>query len=505
MIHEAVIPSRRAAIVCYGAVLILLALGLCRAANALPKYAKAEKKPCSYCHVAPAGGGARNFRGLYYALHNHTFAAFDEAAEAKKAEAGKPAPVEPPGPDLLKPTTAPGAWDFGQYDGGKGEMSVDGDAVRIAVTKVTGTNWHVQLYQSLPMLANGKTYTLTFRARADRLRSVPVYAQVGAGDHHGIGLSSTVTLSARWKRYVCSFTAANVADAPTVGNLMPSFLLGGETGTVWFADVRLRSGNAETLPDSDPATVPDFGEAQFAGMGWVRIPAGSFVRGTTDAEKDALTKAGVWNPTNAVEQPARDIRITRPFFISQTPVTQAVYKVVMGVSPSAFPGDDLPVDSVTWNDARAFCKALTARSGGKARYRLPTEAEWEYVCRAGSDGQYPRGEDRSTVREADLNEYAWYAANAENRTHPVANRRANAWGVYDMTGNVWQWCEDAFVPDYYAKSPSADPVARDPDATEQVLRGGCWFLDARAQRVTVRGGNVPGFKSPYVGLRIVRE
>lgn len=126
-----------------------------------------------------------------------------------------------------------------------------------------------------------------------------------------------------------------------------------------------------------------------------------------------------------------------PFEMQQTTVTQKQWKEVMGSNPSRIKGDDLPVTNVSWYEAKEFCRRLSEKTGDV--YRLPTEAEWEYACRAGSQRQWCFGND-----EKKLEEYAWYYKNSDNTIHPVAQKKPNTWGLYDMHGNVWEWCEDEY-------------------------------------------------------------
>ena len=143
----------------------------------------------------------------------------------------------------------------------------------------------------------------------------------------------------------------------------------------------------------------------------------------------------------------------------------------MGKNPSAFKGDTLPVESVSWNDVQQFIAKLKERS--HATYRLPTEAEWEYCCRAESTNLFAYAIHYEAVSERNLGCYAWYRADAENHTHPIGQKKPNLWGLYDMAGNVWEWCQDWYAPDYYARSPAQDPVNNQP-AVERVFRGGSW-------------------------------
>ena len=143
---------------------------------------------------------------------------------------------------------------------------------------------------------------------------------------------------------------------------------------------------------------------------------------------------------------------------------------------------------------KRFCRTMqvSAKEDGdtNAKYRLPTEAEWEYAARAGSKGLYPMGPNKTPEDAKTLGEMAWMNRNAANTTHPVGTKTPNAWGIFDMSGNVWEWCEDAYSPTAYAELPNADPMYQSKFATERVLRGGCWvFWMKRAQRVGLRGGN----------------
>ncbi len=225
-------------------------------------------------------------------------------------------------------------------------------------------------------------------------------------------------------------------------------------------------------------------------MKLVLIPAGEFLMGSPD-----LDRATVKN-----EKPQHRVRITRPFYLGATEVTQGQYRAVMFRSPSKFTGsDDLPVERVSWNDAIAFCDKLSEREKeqlGGARYRLPTEAEWEYACRAGSTTRYSFGDVA-----ASLGEFAWYKGNSDGRTHPVGQKRPNAWGLYDMYGNVWEQCQDGYEKDYYGRSPDADPLGPPQAAAPRLNRGGCWFDGPGGTRSANRGWYTPGDR---LGFRVAR-
>ena len=180
-----------------------------------------------------------------------------------------------------------------------------------------------------------------------------------------------------------------------------------------------------------------------------------------------------------------EVTISQPFYIGKYPVTQEQWQAIMGNSPSRFKGTRNPVDSVSWNDARDFCKRLSTRT--RKAVRLPTEAEWEYACRAGSRRDYCFGDD-----ENGLAEYAWYENNSSRTTHAVGTKNANPWGLYDMHGNVWEWCQDLYDPRYYANSPRVDPPGpTHSDRKAHVLRGGAWHVEAAYCRSAARGGDFP--------------
>jgi formylglycine-generating enzyme required for sulfatase activity len=238
------------------------------------------------------------------------------------------------------------------------------------------------------------------------------------------------------------------------------------------------------------------------GMKLVLIPSGVFLMGSPDSDQHAFD----------IEKPQHRVRITQPFYLGVYEVTQGQYRVVTSESPSYFKGsDDLPVERVSWNDAVAFCNKLSAREGlkpyyqtgtglptGGDGYRLPTEAEWEYACRAGSTTRFSFGDE-----EASLGEYAWFDGNSDKKTHPVGQKRPNAFGLYDMHGNVWEWCWDGYEENYYANSPGADPVGPS-QAADRVVRGGSWGSDPLLCRAALRNRFTPGGRYGDLGFRVAR-
>jgi formylglycine-generating enzyme required for sulfatase activity len=230
------------------------------------------------------------------------------------------------------------------------------------------------------------------------------------------------------------------------------------------------------------------GIAGSLGIEFVQIQPGEFTLGCSPGDGDC----------DPGESPAHRVRITRPFQMGKYEVTQEQWKAAVGSNPSFFRGDTLPVEQVSWNDLQGFLQRLNARNDG-FRYRLPTEAEWEYAARAGTTGKYAGA---SALADA-----AWYSGNSGGRTHPVGQKRPNAWGLYDMLGNVWEWCQDWYDVSYYSSSPAENPAGPS-SGRQRMLRGGSWALQgpvARLGRVSSRYWLAPGFRSSLFGFRVVRE
>jgi formylglycine-generating enzyme required for sulfatase activity len=220
------------------------------------------------------------------------------------------------------------------------------------------------------------------------------------------------------------------------------------------------------------------------GMEFVLIPAGTFQMGSTD--RDAYDD----------EKPVHQVTISRAFYLGKYEVTQAQWQAVMGSNPSNFKGDpNLPVENVSWDAVQAFIRKLNDREGG-TRYRLPSEAQWEYAARAGSMTAYSFGDNASQ-----LGDYAWYHDNAEGKTHPVGQKRPNAWGLYDMHGNVWEWVQDWYgVYAAAAVSHPTGPVS----GWYRIGRSGGWDLSARGCRSAYRHSLAPVFGYSYLGFRLLR-
>jgi formylglycine-generating enzyme required for sulfatase activity len=204
------------------------------------------------------------------------------------------------------------------------------------------------------------------------------------------------------------------------------------------------------------------------------------------------------------EHPAHEVTISKPFYLATTEVTQRQFQNVMGYNPSrATSGrqhDDHPVDSVTWIAAVEFCEVLSALDDEKAAgriYTLPTEAEWEYACRANTQTQYSFGDDPK-----ELSYYAWCRDNAGQGTQAVGMFPPNGFGLYDMEGNVSEWCLDRYSDTAYSESPEIDPQGPNV-GLRRVYRGGAWCLGPFEARASIRNHMEPSKRSPSVGFRVV--
>jgi formylglycine-generating enzyme required for sulfatase activity len=241
------------------------------------------------------------------------------------------------------------------------------------------------------------------------------------------------------------------------------------------------------------------------GMTFVYVPAGSFPMGCGESDDGCLYD----------EKPRHLVTISQPFYLGKYTVTQAQWDAVMGARPGVFKGeDDLPVETVSWNDAQEFIRRLNALENTD-KYRLPTEAEWEYAARAGTVTKF-------SFDAAHAGEYAWFWDNSGNATHPVGKKLPNPLGLHDMHGNVWEWVQDWYGEDWYARLLAASPAnplrgtnstlkdekgfSRDPSGPPEgefrVLRGGGWSNDLRYLRSAHRHGYPPDARRANIGFRV---
>ena len=230
------------------------------------------------------------------------------------------------------------------------------------------------------------------------------------------------------------------------------------------------------FPLASSAQAPSFS------MEFVRISPGEFFMGCSNGDELCTEN----------EKPAHRVRITKPFEIARFEVTQAQWAAIMGENYSQFKGPDRPVENVSWQDAQEFLRRLTARNDGYL-YRLPTEAEWEYAARAGATEAFP----------GVAYELGWYYENSNEQTHPVGTKKPNAWGVYDMSGNVYEWMQDWYDESYYRAGDDIDPIGP-PSGRYRTIRGGSWVDTVDNARVSKRDYFADSLDF-HIGFRCVRE
>jgi formylglycine-generating enzyme required for sulfatase activity len=234
---------------------------------------------------------------------------------------------------------------------------------------------------------------------------------------------------------------------------------------------------------SSPALSAEAGDeiVNAIGMKFRLLPAGSFAMGSPENEANRNS-----------DETQRTITLTKPFHLGVTEITQAQWLAVMDTRPSDFEGANLPVEQVSYDDATEFCKKLSA-TNPKWDYRLPTEAEWEYACRAGTTTAYYWG-------DASPDDYAWHEGNSDEKTHPIATKKPNAWGLYDMSGNVWEWCLDMFGA--YPMDQKTDPTGTT-FGILNVRRGGCWYMPIHRARSAYRYADGAFCRYNRMGFRVV--
>ena len=216
------------------------------------------------------------------------------------------------------------------------------------------------------------------------------------------------------------------------------------------------------------------------GMEFLQVPGGCFKMGSNADDVD--------------EQPVHNVCLDF-FFVGKYEVTQGQWQQIMGSNPSFFSscGSNCPVDNVSWNDVQEFIRKLNQRN--KANYRLLTEAEWEYTCRSG-------GKSERFCGNADISQTAWYDKNSSSNPHPSGEKRPNGLGVYDMSGNVWEWVSDWYDKDYYGSVPGSRNPVGPPAGATRVIRGGSWYNDSKNVRASMRSSDDPDHRSINVGFRL---
>jgi formylglycine-generating enzyme required for sulfatase activity len=215
----------------------------------------------------------------------------------------------------------------------------------------------------------------------------------------------------------------------------------------------------------------------------IKVEAGTFDMGATSEQQD---------PDFYDAMPVHNVTLTKDYYIGKTEVTQALWKAVMGSNRSYFKGDRKPVDDVSWNDCQTFISRLNAATG--KNFRLPTEAEWEFAARGGKNSKHYQYSGSNNLRDV-----AWYDDNSNSTTHNVATKKPNELGIYDMSGNVWEWCSDWYGD--YGSNAQYDPAGPN-SGYNRVRRGGSWLYGATRCRSSYRGHDGPDDRYTYHGLRL---
>ncbi|MDD4497695.1 MAG: formylglycine-generating enzyme family protein [Methanosarcinaceae archaeon] len=224
------------------------------------------------------------------------------------------------------------------------------------------------------------------------------------------------------------------------------------------------------------------------GMEFMKIPAGDFMMGFPADE----------GTINSDEGPVHKVTIEESYYLGKYEVTQEQWREVMGSNPSNFKGNDLPVEEVSWNEVQEFIEKLNEMEGTD-KYRLPSEAEWEYACRAGTTTRYYFGDNDSK-----LGDYAWYYDNSDSSTHSVGQKKPNPWGLYDMHGNVWEWCQDSWHDDYDG-APSDGSVWESGSSSNRLSRGGSWNRFAWYSGSAHRTWSATSYHDRNLGFRVLKN
>ena len=269
-------------------------------------------------------------------------------------------------------------------------------------------------------------------------------------------------------------TISEGQTASITGTLVSNAVASSSSNTSGYS-----SGSSSMASGSNTISIP---VKNGISIDMVKVEAGTFMMGATSEMKDPYDD----------EKPVHQVTLTNDYYMGKYEVTQALWQAVMGSNPSNFKGDNLPVEEVSWNDCQEFISKLNSLTGRK--FRLPTEAEWEYAARGGKKSRSYQYSGSSNISDV-----AWYDGNSVNKTHPVGTKQANELGIYDMTGNVWEWCSDWYGS--YSSSSQTNPMGSDSGA-KRVRRGGSWCHIARICRSSYRSGDAPDCRGLYLGLRL---
>ena len=355
-----------------------------------------------------------------------------------------------------------------------GEIAIIGDQPRMASVKASGPTTLVPISQermdtileSDPAMVKRLLRVLVRRLL--ELHDIIIEQREERLSHKGLASSDAEGL-------------ASLDEQESVSRLYPLASKGGEQPPV---TTMLRSTPREEEPQAgDEMTISLPGGLD---IDFCFVPAGSFTMGTADLGTTIAKD----------ETPQRRVELTKPFWMGKTPITQAQWVAVMRTTSMEYDQDDCPVVRVSWYDCQEFLKKL--RTQQDKSFRLPTEAEWEYACRAGTKTRFYWGDD---VTEAEIGDYAWYSDNSGRHIQPVGYKMPNAYGLQDMLGNVWEWCQDRYGS--YRNDPQIDP--RGPHGgKEQVVRGACCRDIPSLVRSAKRYGFEPRTKTDVIGFRLTR-
>ena len=262
--------------------------------------------------------------------------------------------------------------------------------------------------------------------------------------------------------------------ASITGTLASNAVASSSSNTLGYS-----SGSSSMASGSNAISIP---VKDGISIDMVKVEAGTFMMGATSEMKDPYD----------MEKPVHQVTLTNDYYMGKYEVTQALWEAVMGRNPSEYKGDNLPVEQVSWNDCQEFISKLNSLTGRK--FRLPTEAEWEYAARGGKKSRSYQYSGSSNISDV-----AWYDGNSGSKTHPVGTKQANELGIYDMTGNVWEWCLDWYGS--YSSSSQTNPTGA-VSGSSRVSRGGSWGLIARFCRLSIRNYITPDCRGDNLGLRL---
>ncbi|MCA9001570.1 MAG: formylglycine-generating enzyme family protein [Planctomycetes bacterium] len=371
----------------------------------------------------------------------------------------------------------------------------------------TGSNLHLEVTQGVPnevgyfLAGNEATSGMAISNGLLCLVGTPTAAlyryNVVGGDSNSIGLFDASGVLQNLPG--TSFTGTGFDVPSTIPGSIPITISSGDTWhfQLWYRDTPAAAGSSN-FSNGLSVTFPTVTPILPIG-GMVAIPSGTFAMGSN-------ANPGVpYFPNTSAEQPVHNVAISNAFWMGEHEVTQAQYFSLMGVNPSSNVGANLPVENVSWVDARAFCTALTIQEFGLGNipagyeYRLPTEAEWEYACRGGTTTEYYLGTDFYCADGTISFSQHSVSACSTTSTAPVGRFLPNPFGLYDMADNVREWCLDMY--DTYPAGPVVDPI--NTVGTYRIIRGGSYYIDSRFSRSAFRGYNLATTANHQIGFRVV--